>query len=181
MLSDQGCKPVNTHPFVSDWLTASTPLLPMPPPHPHICPPPPLSCTALIVLPCPYCLPACPQVILLGSAPDPAVQKQFEAMAVQLGAGSSARLVLRHDEALSHRIYAGGGRGEGRGEGGRKGGEAAPPHPTPPHPTPPHPTPPHPPHPTPPHPTPPHHDVITPHSIVITPHSNVITPHPSPP
>jgi starch synthase len=35
------------------------------------------------------------------------VQSRFEAMAAQLWSGRAARLVLRFDEALSHRIYAG--------------------------------------------------------------------------
>jgi len=47
------------------------------------------------------------QVVLLGSAPDPKVQQQFEQMAAELSRGNDGRFVLRHDEALSHRIYAG--------------------------------------------------------------------------
>jgi starch synthase len=46
-------------------------------------------------------------VVLLGSAPDPNVQKVFQYMSEELKQGSDARFILRHDEALSHRIYAG--------------------------------------------------------------------------
>ena len=45
-------------------------------------------------------------VVLLGSAPDPKVQQTFENMAREYGRGSDARFVLRHDEGMSHRIYA---------------------------------------------------------------------------
>lgn len=44
---------------------------------------------------------------MLGTASEPAVQAEWEAMARQYGAGPDARLVLRYDEGLAHRIYAG--------------------------------------------------------------------------
>lgn len=47
------------------------------------------------------------QVIVLGSASEPDVQASFEAMAAQLNSGPDARLILRFDEGLAHRIYAG--------------------------------------------------------------------------
>ncbi|KXZ52403.1 hypothetical protein GPECTOR_9g447 [Gonium pectorale] len=46
------------------------------------------------------------QVVVLGSAPDPKVQREWEGLARELGSGGDARIVLRHDEALSHRIFA---------------------------------------------------------------------------
>jgi len=46
-------------------------------------------------------------VVVLGTASEPEVQRQWEEMARQYGHGGDARLVLRYDESLSHRIYAG--------------------------------------------------------------------------
>ncbi|KAG2487464.1 hypothetical protein HYH03_013886 [Edaphochlamys debaryana] len=46
------------------------------------------------------------QVVVLGSAPEPKVHQEWEALAKELGAGGDGRIVLRHDEALSHRIFA---------------------------------------------------------------------------
>jgi starch synthase len=53
--------------------------------------------------------PAVPQVVLLGSAPDPRVHNEFQGLAGQLSAryGGMARLWLGYDEPLSHLIYAG--------------------------------------------------------------------------
>eukprot|EP00850_Spirogloea_muscicola_P007677 SM000039S14507 [mRNA] locus=s39:477496:482960:+ [translate_table: standard] len=45
--------------------------------------------------------------VLLGSAPDPATQAEFEALATVYASGTDGRLILRYDEALAHRIYAG--------------------------------------------------------------------------
>ena len=45
-------------------------------------------------------------VVLLGSAPDHNVQRVFQYMADEYKQGPDARFVLRHDEALSHKIYA---------------------------------------------------------------------------
>ncbi|KAI8473263.1 MAG: hypothetical protein J3K34DRAFT_519107 [Monoraphidium minutum] len=47
------------------------------------------------------------QVVVLGTASEPAVQAQWEAMAAEYRAGGDARLELRYDEGLAHRIYAG--------------------------------------------------------------------------
>eukprot|EP00775_Hariotina_reticulata_P010075 gene10075-10230_t len=47
------------------------------------------------------------QLVVLGSASEPEVQAQFTALAAQYNSGSDARLVLRYDEGLAHRIYAG--------------------------------------------------------------------------
>ncbi|XP_010533814.1 PREDICTED: starch synthase 3, chloroplastic/amyloplastic [Tarenaya hassleriana] len=49
------------------------------------------------------------QVVLLGSAPDPRIQQDFENLANQLHSThcGQARLVLVYDEPLSHLIYAG--------------------------------------------------------------------------
>lgn len=47
------------------------------------------------------------QVVVLGTASEPAVQRQWEDMARDYGRGGDARLVLRYDEGLAHRIYAG--------------------------------------------------------------------------
>ncbi len=47
------------------------------------------------------------QVVVLGSASEPAVQSQWEAMARELGNGPDARIIMRFDEGLAHRIYAG--------------------------------------------------------------------------
>jgi hypothetical protein len=64
------------------------------------------------------------QVVVLGTASEPEVQRQWEDMAREFGRGGDARLVLRYDEGLAHRIYAGadmilvGPLGGGRGEGG---------------------------------------------------------------
>jgi len=51
--------------------------------------------------------PSTHQVVVLGTASEPEVQRQWEEMARQYGRGGDARLVLRYDEGLSHRIYAG--------------------------------------------------------------------------
>jgi len=47
------------------------------------------------------------QVVVLGSAPDPEVNRQFEEMRDTLAKSDMGRIVLRFDEALSHQIYAG--------------------------------------------------------------------------
>ncbi|GFR45954.1 hypothetical protein Agub_g7421, partial [Astrephomene gubernaculifera] len=47
------------------------------------------------------------QVVVLGTAPDPKVQREWEALSREVTRGSDVRIVLRHDEALSHRIFAG--------------------------------------------------------------------------
>lgn len=47
------------------------------------------------------------QFCVLGSAPEAAVQQHFDRWAAELAGGTAGRLVLRHDEALAHRIYAG--------------------------------------------------------------------------
>lgn len=47
------------------------------------------------------------QVVVLGSAPEEKVQGEWEALSRELGSGGDARIVLRHDDALSHRIFAG--------------------------------------------------------------------------
>eukprot|EP00475_Leptophrys_vorax_P024038 TRINITY_DN33096_c0_g2_i1.p1 TRINITY_DN33096_c0_g2~~TRINITY_DN33096_c0_g2_i1.p1 ORF type:complete len:194 (-),score=7.06 TRINITY_DN33096_c0_g2_i1:466-978(-) len=48
------------------------------------------------------------QVVLLGSAPDPRVHAEFEALAAQVSSHDNmARLWLSYDEPLSHLIYAG--------------------------------------------------------------------------
>lgn len=47
------------------------------------------------------------QFVVLGSAPEAAVQAGFQKWAAELASGPHGRLVLRYDEALSHRIYAG--------------------------------------------------------------------------
>ncbi|KIZ05811.1 hypothetical protein MNEG_2146 [Monoraphidium neglectum] len=47
------------------------------------------------------------QVVVLGTASEPEVQRQWEDMAREYGRGGDARLVLRYDEGLAHRIYAG--------------------------------------------------------------------------
>ena len=64
---------------------------------------------------------------MLGTASEPAVQAEWEAMAREYAQGGDARLVLRYDEGLAHRIYAGadallvgrggGGKGDHRGMG----------------------------------------------------------------
>jgi hypothetical protein len=46
-------------------------------------------------------------VIVLGTASEPEVQRQWEDMARDYWRGGDARLVLRYDEGLAHRIYAG--------------------------------------------------------------------------
>ena len=46
------------------------------------------------------------QVVLLGSAPDPAVHARFEAAARDAARGPSARYILAFDEGLARRIYA---------------------------------------------------------------------------
>jgi len=46
------------------------------------------------------------QVVVLGSAPDPSVQREFERRAAEASAGGDVRLVLRHDEGLARRLYA---------------------------------------------------------------------------
>lgn len=43
------------------------------------------------------------QLVVLGSASEPEVQEQFEALAAEYGKGGDARLVLRYDEGLAHR------------------------------------------------------------------------------
>jgi starch synthase len=47
------------------------------------------------------------QFVLLGSAPDPKVQAEFDALANELGHGQDAGFVFAYDEPLSHMIYAG--------------------------------------------------------------------------
>lgn len=47
------------------------------------------------------------QVVVLGTASEPAVQRHWEEMAAAYARGGDARLVLRYDEGLAHRIYAG--------------------------------------------------------------------------
>jgi starch synthase len=44
---------------------------------------------------------------VLGTASEPEVQRQWEGMAREYAPGPDARLVLRYDEGLAHRIYAG--------------------------------------------------------------------------
>lgn len=46
------------------------------------------------------------QFVLLGSAPDPKVQEEFDALANELGHGQDAGFVFAYDEPLSHMIYA---------------------------------------------------------------------------
>ena len=46
------------------------------------------------------------QFVLLGSAPDPKVQAEFDGLAATLGSGEDARFVFAYDEPLSHLIYA---------------------------------------------------------------------------
>ncbi|CAL8465412.1 g4948 [Coccomyxa elongata] len=46
------------------------------------------------------------QFVLLGSAPDPKIQAQFNALAATLG-GENAHFAFSYDESLSHLIYAG--------------------------------------------------------------------------
>jgi hypothetical protein len=48
-----------------------------------------------------------PEIVVLGTASEPEVQRQWEDMAREYGRGGDARLVLRYDEGLAHRIYAG--------------------------------------------------------------------------
>eukprot|EP00850_Spirogloea_muscicola_P002127 SM000008S22216 [mRNA] locus=s8:473342:477892:- [translate_table: standard] len=45
--------------------------------------------------------------VLLGSAPDPATQAEYEALAAVYAGGTDGKLILRYDEALAHRMYAG--------------------------------------------------------------------------
>lgn len=47
------------------------------------------------------------QVVVLGSASEPDVAELFRSMAAQRNGGTDARLLLKYDEGLSHRIYAG--------------------------------------------------------------------------
>jgi ADP-glucose type glycogen/starch synthase len=46
------------------------------------------------------------QVVILGSAPDSAVQRDFEQRAAEASRGGDLRIVLRHDEGLAHRLFA---------------------------------------------------------------------------
>eukprot|EP00878_Enallax_costatus_P012047 GHUV01012579.1.p1 GENE.GHUV01012579.1~~GHUV01012579.1.p1 ORF type:complete len:300 (+),score=79.17 GHUV01012579.1:538-1437(+) len=46
------------------------------------------------------------QFVILGSAPDPKVQAEFDALANELGHGQDASFVFAYDEPLSHLIYA---------------------------------------------------------------------------
>ncbi|GBF88551.1 starch synthase, chloroplastic-like protein [Raphidocelis subcapitata] len=46
------------------------------------------------------------QVVVLGAASEPDVQRRWEDMARDHGSGPDARIVLRYDEGLAHRIYA---------------------------------------------------------------------------
>lgn len=57
----------------------------------------------------PFSRTAPPQVVLLGSAPDPKVQSDFERMADELKTShwDSAAMVFKFDEPLSHLVYAG--------------------------------------------------------------------------
>lgn len=54
-----------------------------------------------------YALENACQFVLLGSAPDPALQEQFEAIKQEMDPSTDCRLVLAYDEELSHLIYAG--------------------------------------------------------------------------
>jgi len=47
------------------------------------------------------------QVVLLGSAPEPAVAETFQRMQERLGPSPDAHLELAYDEELSHQIYGG--------------------------------------------------------------------------
>jgi starch synthase len=47
------------------------------------------------------------QFVILGSAPDPKVQAEFNELANELGHGQDAAFVFAYDEPLSHIIYAG--------------------------------------------------------------------------
>ncbi len=47
------------------------------------------------------------QLVLLGSAPDPAVHEQFWRIEQEMNGSPDCRLVLSYDEELSHLIYAG--------------------------------------------------------------------------
>eukprot|EP00775_Hariotina_reticulata_P004294 gene4294-4546_t len=47
------------------------------------------------------------QFVILGSAPDPKVQAEFNELANELGHGQDAGFVFAYDEPLSHIIYAG--------------------------------------------------------------------------
>lgn len=54
-----------------------------------------------------WCLNNGAQFVLLGSSPDPAVQREFEDLKRQVNDHPDAHLELRHDEDLAHLIYAG--------------------------------------------------------------------------
>jgi starch synthase len=47
------------------------------------------------------------QFVLLGSAPEPAVNEQFQQIKAEMDLSPDCRLVLSYDEELSHLIYAG--------------------------------------------------------------------------
>ena len=47
------------------------------------------------------------QFVLLGSAPDPKVQAEFQSLASQFSHGNKVRLVMQFNEPLSHLMYAG--------------------------------------------------------------------------
>eukprot|EP00882_Tetradesmus_deserticola_P002586 GHRQ01002751.1.p1 GENE.GHRQ01002751.1~~GHRQ01002751.1.p1 ORF type:complete len:302 (+),score=132.94 GHRQ01002751.1:897-1802(+) len=47
------------------------------------------------------------QFVLLGSAPDPKLQAEFDELANELGHGQDAGFLFKYDEPLSHLIYAG--------------------------------------------------------------------------
>lgn len=47
------------------------------------------------------------QLIVLGSATEPEVQEQFQALAAEYADGGDARLILRYDEGLAHRCGMG--------------------------------------------------------------------------
>lgn len=70
-------------------------------PSPHDTLPPPATHAHVPLLP------RAVQVIVLGSAPDPKVNAEFQALQASTARSGDVRVVLRHDEALSHRIYAG--------------------------------------------------------------------------
>lgn len=46
------------------------------------------------------------QYILLGTAPDPAVHKEFSELAERYASHPDIRIILRSEEALAHRLYA---------------------------------------------------------------------------
>jgi len=53
------------------------------------------------------CIGSGAQFVLLGSSPDPAIQREFEQLKREVNDDPDAHLELRYDEDLAHRIYAG--------------------------------------------------------------------------